>query len=94
METLMDFSPEKNPKNHQDEYQDDSDENSVESASFDHESEADASIYNFGYDCPQAANLMELKNLSDNASRYLSDERFSFAQGKKKNIHGDEHHLL
>ena len=91
---LMDFSPEKNPKNHQDEYEDDSDEISVESASFDHEGEADASSYQFESDCPQAANLMELKHLSDNSSRYLSDGRFSFAQGKKKNIHQDGHHLL
>ena len=90
----MDFSPEKNPKNHQDEYEDNGDEISVETASFDHEGEADASSYNFGSDCPQAANLMELKNLSENASRYLSDERFRFAQGKKKNIHDNGHHLL
>ena len=90
----MDFSPEKRHKNQQDEYEDDGDDISVETASFDHGGEADASSYNFGSDCPQAANLMELKNLSDNSSRYLSDERFSFAQGKKKNIHQDGHHLL
>ena len=90
----MNFSPEKNPKNHQDEYEDNGDEISVETASFDHEGEADASSYQFESDCPQAANLMDLDKLADTALRYLNDERFSFAQGKKKNIHGDGHHLL
>ena len=90
----MNFLPKKNPKNHQDDYEDDGDEILVETASFDHEDGADASSYNFGSDCPQAANLMELKNLSDNAPSYMKDERFRFALGKKKNIHGDGHHLL
>ena len=80
----MDFSPENNHQNQQDEYEDDSDEILVETASFDHEGEADASTYNFRSDCPQAANLMELKNLSDNAPSYMNDERFRFAQGKKE----------
>ena len=90
----MDFSPENNHQNQQDEYEDDSDEILVETASFDHEGEADASSYNFGSDCPQAANLMELNKLADTASSYMRNERFSFAQGRKKNIHVDGHHLL
>ena len=93
-ENLMDFSPEKNHKNQQNEYEDDGDEISVETASFDHEGKADASSYQLESNCPQAANLTDLDKLADTALRYLNDEKLSFTQGKKKNIHGDEHHLL